>query len=63
MKRLYRSRTNAMLAGVAGGLGEYMALDPTVIRLLLAFLTVASCGTGLLFYIVAAIVIPPEPRG
>lgn len=52
-----------MLAGVAGGIGEYMALDPTVVRLLLAFLTVASCGTGLLFYLVAAIVIPPEPRG
>jgi len=61
-KRLYRSRTDRMLAGVAGGMAEYFDLDPSVVRIVWALLVVAL-GAGILLYIVAAIVIPEEPLG
>ncbi len=56
-KRLYRSSTNCMLAGVCGGIGEYFNIDPTLVRLgWIAFSALG--GSGLLAYIVAAVVIP-----
>jgi len=61
-KKLYKSRTNRQLCGVCGGLGEYMNLDPTIVRLLLIVATLAG-GAGVLAYIIAAIVIPEEPMG
>lgn len=55
-RKLYKSR-NRMLCGVCGGIGEYLNLDPTVIRLLwIIFAFVGGCG--ILAYIIAAIVIP-----
>ena len=51
-KRLYRSRDNRMIAGVCGGLGEYFNIDPTLIRLLLLFLTLWG-GGGVVVYIIA----------
>ena len=59
-KRLYRSRTERQIAGVCGGLGNYMGIDPTVIRLLF-LLGLVFVGGTLLAYIVLAIVIPEEP--
>jgi phage shock protein PspC (stress-responsive transcriptional regulator) len=48
-----------MIAGVCGGIGEYFNIDPTIIRLALVAFTFLSWGIGgLLFYIIAAIVIP-----
>lgn len=58
MKKLYRSRTNKMLCGVCGGIGEYFNVDPTLIRLL--FVIFGCTGSGVLAYIIAAIVIPQE---
>ena len=58
-KRLYTSRTNRMLSGVCGGIAEYLNLDPTVVRLLCAIL--GCSGTGIIIYIVAAIVMPEAP--
>lgn len=57
-KKLTRSMTDKKLCGVCGGLAEYFSIDATLIRLALALVTVFSCGTGLLVYIVAALVIP-----
>lgn len=57
-KRLFKSRTNRMLCGVCGGLGEYLNIDPTLIRLIVAVL--GFTGTGVFAYIVAAIIIPDE---
>lgn len=57
-KRLYRSSTNYMLAGVCGGIAEYFNIDPTLIRLAWIILTCMNCGTGIVAYIIAAIVIP-----
>ena len=55
-KKLYRSTKDKVLAGVCGGLGEYFDVDPTLIRILTAAL--CTTGTGLLLYIVAAVVMP-----
>lgn len=59
-KRLYRSRSQRMISGVCGGIAEYFNVDPTVIRLI-AVLLALGAGTGLLAYIICAIVIPEAP--
>lgn len=59
-RRLYRSRTDSMLAGVCGGMGVYTGIDPTVIRLAFVFLTLFG-GHGLLVYLIMCVVVPPEP--
>lgn len=59
-KKLYRSRTDKKLAGVCGGIAEYFDIDATLVRLAVVILVVFA-GTGLLAYIVAAIIIPVEP--
>lgn len=58
-KKLYRSNTNKMVAGVCGGIGEYFNVDPTLIRLAWVLLSIpmAMFG-GLIAYILAAIIIP-----
>lgn len=60
-KRLYKSTTNKVVCGVCGGIGEYFNVDPTIIRLLLVLL-IFGAGSGLLAYIVAAIIMPEQPR-
>ena len=61
-KRLYRARDERMIAGVCGGIAKYFNVDPTLIRLL--FVILAFAGTsGLLAYIVLAIIVPEEPVG
>ena len=60
-KRLTKSNTNKMLSGVLGGIGEYFGIDPTLVRVGYAALTVFSAGfTGLLLYIVLALIIPKQ---
>ena len=57
-KKLYRSMTDKKVAGVCGGLAAYLNMDATIIRLIWALL--ALSGTGLIAYLVAALVIPEE---
>ena len=57
-KRLIKSSSNRMISGVCGGIGEYFGIDPTVIRLIWAILTFCGLGSGILIYIIAAVVIP-----
>ncbi len=59
-KQLFKSSTNRVICGVCGGIGEYFRIDPTVIRLIWVILSAASFGTGLLIYIVAAVIMPEE---
>jgi phage shock protein PspC (stress-responsive transcriptional regulator) len=59
-KKLYRSRKNRMIAGICGGLAEYMDVDPIIVRLITLML-VLSAGGGLIAYIVAWLVVPEEP--
>ena len=61
MKRLYRSRDERMVAGVAGGIAQYFNIDPTLVRLGFVAFSLASGGTGLLAYLILAIVMPLEP--
>ena len=60
MKRLYRIEEGKMLCGVCGGIGEYLNIDPTVVRLIWAIASVCSIGMGILVYIIAAVVMPEE---
>lgn len=62
MKSLYKSRTNKMVSGVCGGIGEYFGVDPTIIRLLWV-LGCALGGSGVITYVIAAILIPDAPAG
>ncbi|MBR9677342.1 PspC domain-containing protein [Candidatus Woesearchaeota archaeon] len=60
-KRLYRSKKDRVIAGVAGGLGDYLNTDPTLIRLIWVIVTVfTGLVMGILAYIIAWIVIPEE---
>ena len=57
-KRLLKSSSNRMISGVCGGIGEFFGIDPTVIRLIWAILTFCGLGSGILIYIIAAVVLP-----
>ncbi len=59
VKRLYRSRNERMLAGVCGGIAEYLNLDPTVVRLLWVAFSLFG-GAGILLYIIFAIIVPED---
>jgi phage shock protein PspC (stress-responsive transcriptional regulator) len=61
LKRLRRSRSNRVLAGVSGGLGEYFELHPAVFRVSFVVLTLLG-GAGILIYLAAALVMPDEGR-
>jgi len=59
-KRLRRSRTEKMIGGVCGGLGEYFNVDPTIIRVLWVAITLLG-GAGVIAYLILWIVMPLEP--
>ncbi len=61
--RLYRSRDDRMLAGVAGGLAHVMDADPSLIRIVWVVVTLLSGGLALIVYIIMAIVVPEAPVG
>lgn len=60
-RRIYRSRKNRMIAGVCGGIAEYLNIDPAIVRLIMALLVLAN-GLGLILYILAVIIIPEKPE-
>lgn len=60
-KRLYRSGKDKILGGVAGGMAEYFNIDPVIMRLLWV-LFILLFGAGILFYIIAWIIIPKNPK-
>jgi phage shock protein C len=59
-RKLYRSKTNRKLAGVCGGLAQYLNVDATVIRVLFVLLAVLG-GSGLVLYLAMWIIVPNEP--
>jgi phage shock protein C len=59
--KLYRSRTEKKIAGVCGGIGVHLGVDPVIIRLLFLVAALASLGFMLVAYLIMAIVIPMEP--
>ena len=61
MKKLYRTEGDAAkIAGVCGGLAEYFAIDPTLVRLIVAVLCLCSCSTLALAYIIAIFAVPKK---
>lgn len=59
-KRLYKSKRDSKIAGVCGGLAEYFDIDPTIVRLI-AIVLIFGWGSGLLAYLVAALIMPSNP--
>lgn len=60
-KKLYRTR-DKKICGVCGGIAKYFELDPTIMRLLWIILAFVSCMTGVIAYLICALVIPPSPN-
>ena len=58
-KKLYRSRRNRMIGGVCGGLAEYLGVDPTVVRVIMALATFVG-GMSILVYLIMWLLIPEE---
>lgn len=58
--KIYRSRTNTMIAGVCGGLAQYFNVDVTLVRILWVIGSLASSGLGVLLYLVCIAIIPEE---
>ncbi len=63
MKKLYKSDTDKVFAGVIGGIGEYFDIDPTILRLAYLLIAVATgFFPAIIAYIVACLVVPKKPR-
>ena len=58
-KKLYRDTSNKLIAGVCSGLGAYLNIDPTIVRLI--WVLVGLTGAGIVAYLVAALIIPEKP--
>ena len=54
-RKLYRSRSNKILCGVLGGLGDYFNVDPTVLRVAYVLLSVFVLGSPIILYIICAL--------
>ncbi|MCQ1537784.1 PspC domain-containing protein [Methanocalculus taiwanensis] len=59
-KRLTRSKTNRLLAGVCGGIAEYYGWDPSLVRIGWIVLSFIPAFPGIILYILALIIIPEE---
>jgi len=59
-KRLYRSTTDKMIAGVCGGLAEYFRIDPVIVRVIAVILLIAG-SAGFWAYVILWIVVPKNP--
>lgn len=62
MKKLHRSTTNKMIAGVCGGLGEYFNIDPTIVRVGFVVLALPGGFPGVIPYLILAVIMPKNPE-
>lgn len=60
-KRLYRSRNDRMISGLCAGLGQYLGMDPTVIRLIFVLTGIFLFPAPILVYLIMMLVVPEEP--
>ncbi len=61
MKQLFRSKTNRMIAGICGGIGEMVNIDPNIIRLLAIFVSIITAVLpAIITYIIAIFIIPEK---
>ena len=61
VRKLYRSRTDSMIAGVCGGLAEYFGVDTILVRIAAVVLALTAHGAGLLAYLIFWIIVPQKP--
>lgn len=61
-RRLTRTRSGRMITGVCSGAAAYFNVDPTLVRIVAAVLTVLTSGAGILLYVAAALIIPEEGK-
>jgi len=59
-KRLYKSRNDRKISGVCGGIADYFNIDPTLVRIAWVLFSLAY-GSGIIAYIIFALVMPEEP--
>ena len=60
-KRLYRSVKDRLVGGVCAGLGNYLGIDPTVVRLVFVLGTFFGLGSLVIIYLIMLLLIPEEP--
>jgi phage shock protein C len=60
-RKLYRSRDDKVLTGLAGGLGKYFNVDSTVVRIILVILEFLTAGFLIFGYLIVALIVPKEP--
>ncbi|HEY0694354.1 MAG TPA: PspC domain-containing protein [Kribbella sp.] len=61
-RRLTRTRSGRMITGVCSGAADYFNIDPTIVRIVAAVLTVLTSGAGILLYVAAVLIIPEEGK-
>lgn len=62
-KKLYRSRNDKMLAGLAAGIAKYFGVDPTLVRIAFVIGEFATVGLLIIGYLIIALIVPAEPVG
>jgi phage shock protein C len=60
-KKLYRSRDDKVLTGLAGGIGNYFNIDSTIVRVILVILEFATAGLLIIGYFIMVLIVPKEP--
>jgi phage shock protein C len=61
-RRLTRTRSGRMITGVCSGAASYFGVDPTLVRIVVAVLTVLTSGAGVLLYVAATLIVPEEGK-
>jgi phage shock protein C len=61
-RRLTRTRSGRMITGVCSGAASYFDVDPTIVRIVVAVLTVLTSGAGILLYAAATLIVPEEGK-
>lgn len=59
-KKLYKIEEGKKLDGVCGGIAEYMNIDPTLVRLVWALVTLCTVGVGIIGYLICAVIMPKK---
>lgn len=63
MRKLYRSATDKQISGLCGGLGQWLGIDSTAVRLVAIIAVFFSVGTVVALYLIASLIVPKEPVG
>lgn len=59
-KKLYKIEEDKKLDGVCGGIAEYLNIDPTLVRLVWALVTLCTVGVGIIGYLICAVIMPKK---